>query len=152
MTFKKEIKKHFKGKKIFLILIATMMLISIGCFCFAWDAINMKISHKKYEKTAAEHYLTEQEYNKRYTYEILSIEEYIQVTTNNWGAVVDQSPAYSIWYKNSNHEGCIDLIEDIRFTEYGNHKMVLTEDIDTITFKEDGGVIVRLTEETMRGM
>ena len=67
------------------------------------------------------------------------------------GAVTDQSPAYSIWYKDTSKPGNVDLIEDIEFHEYGIHQMILG-DKDTITFKQDGGVIVRLTEETMRGM
>ena len=73
------------------------------------------------------------------------------MTTNQFGAVTDQSPAYSIWYKNPAKSGNVDLIEDIEFHKYGIHKMVLGEK-DTITFRLDGGITIQLTEETMRGM
>ena len=111
----------------------------------------MSTNPEKYEKATQERAIAEQEYNECHTYEIISIEEYIRVTTNQFGAVTDQSPAYSIWYKDTSKPGSVDLIEDIEFHEYGIHKMVLG-DKDTITFRQDGGITVRLTEKTMRGM
>lgn len=135
--------KFFGG---FLISILVVAVIFVG-----WSVYDMEKHPEKYEQAAQERAIAEQEYNERHTYEIISIEEYIRVTTNQFGAVTDQSPAYSIWYRDPSQPGNVDLIEDIEFHEYGIHKMVLG-DKDTITFRLNGGVTVRLTEETMRGM
>ena len=147
--FKAKIKGWGRLEKILTALLILAMLAVV--ILIGWGIYDMEKNPEKYEQAAQERAIAEQEYNERHTYEIISIEEYIRVTTNQFGAVTDQSPAYSIWYKNSSKPCNVDLIEDIEFHEYGIHKMVLGER-DTITFRLDGGITVQLTEETMRGM
>ncbi len=147
--FKEEVKEWGRLEKILAALL--ILAILAGGIFFGWGIYDMEKNPEKYEQAALERAMAEQEYNERHTYEIISVEEYVRVTTNQFGAVTDQSPAYSIWYKDPSKPGNVDLIEDIEFHEYGIHKMVLG-DQDTITFRLDGGITVRLTEETMRGM
>lgn len=146
---KSEIKQLSYMEKFFIVFLISIVL--VAAIFIGWGIYDMEKNPEKYEQAARERAIAEQEYNERHTYEIISIEEYIRVTTNQFGAVTDQSPAYSIWYKDPSKPGNVDLIEDIEFHEYGIHKMVLG-DKDTITFRLNGGVTVRLTEETMRGM
>ena len=146
---KSEIKQLSYMEKFFIVFLISIML--VAAIFIGWGIYDMEKNPEKYEQAAQERAMAEQEYNERHTYEIISIEEYIIVTTNQFGAVTDQSPAYSIWYKDPSKPGNVDLIEDIEFHEYGVHKMVLG-DQDTITFRLNGGITVRLTEETMRGM
>lgn len=146
---KSEIKQLSYMEKFFIVFLISIML--VAAIFIGWGIYDMEKNPEKYEQAAQERAMAEQEYNERHTYEIISIEEYIRVTTNQFGAVTDQSPAYSIWYKDPSKPGNVDLIEDIEFHEYGVHKMVLG-DQDTITFRLNGGITVRLTEETMRGM
>lgn len=146
---KSEIKQLSYMEKFFITLL--IIIILVGIIFISWGVYDKAKHPEKYEQAAQERIIFEQEYNERHTYEIISIEEYIRVTTNQFGAVTDQSPAYSIWYKDPSQPGKVDLIEDIEFHKYGVHKMVLG-DQDTITFRLNGGVTVRLTEETMRGM
>ena len=147
--FKEEVKEWSRLEKILAALL--ILAILAGGIFFGWGIYDMEKNPEKYEQAAYERALAEQEYNDKHTYEIISVEEYVRVTTNQFGAVTDQSPAYSIWYKDPSKPGNVDLIEDIEFHEYGIHKMVLG-DQDSITFRLDGGLTVRLTEETMRGM
>jgi hypothetical protein len=146
---KLEIKRLSFPEKFFGAWCLSIMLIAI--IFVSWSIYDMSTNPEKYAKETQERAVAEQQYNDSHTYEIISVEEYIRVTTNQFGAVTDQSPAYSIWYKDTSQPGGVDLIEDIEFHEYGIHKMVLG-DKDTITFRQDGGITVRLTEETMRGM
>lgn len=146
---KSDIKRLSFIEKFLGVLLIIIMLVAASFL--GWGIYDMGKNPEKYEQAAQERAIAEQEYNEQHTYEIISIEEYIRVTTNQFGAVTDQSPAYSIWYKDPSQPGNVDLIEDIEFHEYGIYKMVLG-DQDTITFKLNGGVTVRLTEETMRGM
>lgn len=146
---KREVKYLSSMEKFFGIWCISIMIAAV--IFISWSIYDMTTNPEKYEQATQERAIAEQEYNDRHTYEIISIEEYIRVTTNQFGAVTDQSPAYSIWYKDTSKPGNVDLIEDIEFHEYGIHKMVL-DDTDTITFRQDGGITIRLTEETMRGM
>ena len=146
---KKEVKQLSTLEKVLIILLIIILCAAVAFL--SWGIYDISINPEKYEQVAEERAAAEQEYNEQHTYEIISVEEYIRTTTNQFGAVTDQSPAYSIWYKNSSKPGNVDLIEDIEFHEYGIHKMVLGEK-DTITFRLDGGITVQLTEETMRGM
>ena len=148
-NLKSEIKRLSYMEKFFIVFLISIML--VAAIFIGWGIYDMEKNPEKYEQAAQERAMAEQEYNEQHTYEIISIEEYIRVTTNQFGAVTDQSPAYSIWYKDPSKPGNVDLIEDIEFHEYGVHKMVLG-DQDTITFRLNGGITVRLTEETMRGM
>lgn len=149
MSLKSEIKHLSFMEKFFSAWCISIMIAAV--IFLSWSIYDIEKNPEKYTKTTQEKAIAEQEYNERHTYEIISIEEYIRVTTNHFGAVIDQSPAYSIWYKDTSKPGNVDLIEDIEFHEYGIHKMVLA-DKNTITFRQDGGITVRLTEETMRGM
>lgn len=146
---KSEIKHWSTLEKVLTILL--IVALCAGAAFLGWGIYDMEKNPEKYEQAAQERAMAEQEYNERHTYEIISVEEYVRVTTNQFGAVTDQSPAYSIWYKDPSKPGNVDLIEDIEFHEYGVYKMVLG-DQDTITFRLNGGITVRLTEETMRGM
>ena len=156
MSLKEELKdlkseiKHLSFMEKFFGVWCISIMIAAVIF-LSWSIYDMEKHPEKYEQATQERAIAEQEYNESHTYEIISIEEYIRVTTNQFGAVTDQSPAYSIWYKDTSKPGNVDLIEDIEFHEYGIHKMVLG-DQDTITFRLNGGITVRLTEETMRGM
>lgn len=147
--FKSEVEQCSRLVKILIVGMILFILAGVGFF--GWCLYDMKKNPEKYEQATQERAVAEQEYNERHTYEVISIEEYIKITTNQYGAVTDQNPAYSIWYKDTSKSGGVDLIEGIEFHEYGIHKMSLG-DKDTITFRQDGGITVRLTEEAMRGM
>lgn len=147
---KQEIKQWSTLEKVLTILL--IVVLCAGAAFLGWGIYDMEKNPEKYEQAARERAIAEQVYNEKHTYEIISVEEYIRVTTNQFGAVTDQSPAYSIWYKNPSKPGGVDLIEDIEFHPYGIHKMVISEDIDAIIFRMDGGITIKLTEETMRGM
>lgn len=84
-------------------------------------------------------------------YEVLNVGNYMEVSTNGLGAVIDQYPAYYFTYIDENgvlHD------ETIHHTEQGLWKVRIGEE-DKYVEKENRGGTYRylyLTEETLRNM
>lgn len=146
---KSEIKRLSFPEKFFGAWCLIILLIAI--IFVGWSIYDMSNHPEKYAKATQERVVAEQEYNERHTYEIISVERFIHITTNQYGAVTDQKPAYSIWYKDPSKPGDVELIDGIEFPEYGIHKLKLG-DSNKVVFHMDSSITIYLTEETMKGL
>lgn len=84
-------------------------------------------------------------------YEILNVGTYMEVSTNGFGAVIDQYPAYYFTYIDENgvlHD------ETIHHTEQGLWKVCIGEENKYVEKENRGGTYryLYLTEETLRNM
>lgn len=146
---KSEIKRLSFMEKFFGVWCISIMIAAI--IFLSWSIYDMTTNPEKYEQVAQERAVAEQEYNERHTYEIISVERFIHITTNQYGAVIDQKPAYSIWYKDPSKPCDVELIDGIEFPEYGIHKLKLGNS-NKVVFNMDNSITIYLTEETMKGL
>lgn len=84
-------------------------------------------------------------------YEVLNVGNYMEASTNGFGAVIDQYPAYYFTYIDENgvlHD------ETIHHTEQGLWKVYLGEENKYVEKKVRANLYryLYLTEETLRGM
>ena len=84
-------------------------------------------------------------------YEVLNVGNYMEVSTNGFGAVIDQYPAYYFTYidgKGVLHD------ETIHHTEQGLWKVCIGEENKYVEKENRGGTYryLYLTEETLKGM
>lgn len=80
-------------------------------------------------------------------YEILNVGTYMEISTNGWGAVIDQYPAYYFTYIDENgvlHD------ETIHHTEHGIWKVCIGEENKYV--KKEAYRYLYLTKETLRNM
>lgn len=82
-------------------------------------------------------------------YEVLSVSTYVAVSTNGWGAVIDQYPAYYFTYIDEN--GVLHN-ETIHHTEQGLWKVCIGEENKYVEKENSGCRYLYLTEETLRNM
>lgn len=84
-------------------------------------------------------------------YEVLNVGNYMEVSTNGFGAVINQYPAYYFTYIDENgvlHD------ETIHHTEQGLWKVCIGEENKYVEKENRGGTYryLYLTEETLKGM
>lgn len=80
-------------------------------------------------------------------YEILNVGTYMEISTNGWGAVIDQYPAYYFTYIDENgvlHD------ETIHHTEHGIWKVCIGKENKYV--KKEAYRYLYLTKETLRNM